>query len=241
MWLMIFGVIMGLAFAGLATWVSLARGKPLQAAADANAGPDRDALMIEVANKFKIQTNSQIVALYIIAAFVAIAPLRPYILPVKYPDTLFWLSGTFRHYNSGNGTLWLRPQTAVVQDAGDFLYPLVFPASQSTTGFATDSTNYLPVSIEVVLDPTRTAGQILEVVNGTNTALKGSFDFTEHRIAISSPICLSYSTPPPVPGPTATLTPQKPVSAALLQKAASVPVAPAPPTAVLAQGESSTC
>lgn len=52
MWLMVFGGIMGLSFAVLATWVSLARGKALQAAAGANPGPERDALMINIADKF---------------------------------------------------------------------------------------------------------------------------------------------------------------------------------------------
>jgi hypothetical protein len=50
--LMIFGAIMGLAFAGLATWVSLARGKALEKVAGANPGPDRDILMVQVADKF---------------------------------------------------------------------------------------------------------------------------------------------------------------------------------------------
>lgn len=163
-----------------------------------------------------------------IAAIVTLAPLWQLISPSKSPDTLYWLSGTFAHYKGQDGgALWLRPQDANVEDTGYFKFPLVFPIDQQNTGFATDSRNYLPVTIQVALDPQGIGGSVFEVVEGgSSETLKGSFDYSHHNIMISTPICLTYSTPAPPPGPAIT-TPKIQDSAqlqSLLQKASEVPV-----------------
>ena len=190
---------MGLAFATLATWTSLARGKALEAAAGANAGPDRDVLMVQVADKFKIQTNSQIVALYIIAAFVTLAPLRQIIWPESPKATLFWVHGTFGNYHSGNGVaMLLHPRDANVDPVGVFDFPLVFPSGQANSGFTTDSSGYLPVSISVQLGPLN-QGEVDEASNasGANKKVPASWDWQNHEITFTKAICLS--TPPPLP------------------------------------------
>jgi hypothetical protein len=220
--LMIFGAIMGLAFAGLATWVSLARGKALEKVAGANRGPDRDTLMVQVADKFKIQTNSQIVALYLIAAFVAIAPLRQVVFPPsQVPATRFWVYGTFGNYSRSRGSLCVRPADASIDDSGEFRFPLVLSSNSSSTGFATDSPNYQPLSIAVELQPQFQTGTISEVVSGVGTRLKADFDYGTDEINIRAPINLSFDTPPASPPPMVT-TPQ-PIPAALKKASQEAP------------------
>jgi hypothetical protein len=227
--IMIFGGVMGLAFAGLATWVSLARGKALEKAAGADPGPDRDTLLVQVADKFKIQTNSQIVALYVIAAFVAIAPLRQIVFPPpQMPATRYWVYGTFGNYSRNKGSLCVRPADASIDDSGEFRFPIILTSNASSTGFATDSTNYQPVSIAVELEPQLATGRISEVVSGIGKPLKADFDYGSNEIKIHTPINLSFDTPPPSPPPEAT-KPQ-PIPAALIKATQEAPFPVAPST-----------
>jgi hypothetical protein len=65
-------IICGLGFAGMATWLMTRRGNTIKDILQSSRFKDAKALSLEVTDKLKVSTNIPIVALYIVAALVAV-------------------------------------------------------------------------------------------------------------------------------------------------------------------------
>ena len=71
-WVLALCIFCGLSFAGLATWLMTRRGNTIKDILQSSQFKDAQALSLEIKDKIKISSNIPIVALYIVAALVAV-------------------------------------------------------------------------------------------------------------------------------------------------------------------------
>jgi len=82
-------LLAGIAFAALAVWLTTRRGNTIQDILSAPQFVNANALKVEIGNKLKLATNIPIVALYLVAAVVAIG-LPAYSLYVAHHHYEAW-------------------------------------------------------------------------------------------------------------------------------------------------------
>ncbi len=143
----------GLGFAAIAAWLMSRRGNTIRDILASDRQPE--ALRIEVADKLKISTNVPTVALYVIAAIVAIA-LPAYLawldrpLPQSKTVLLGGIDGYLGLVGPGEKIYAYPPEMAVRGD-GNFSFPLRNGDKQQSVLFESPKT--YPVTLTIIIKP----------------------------------------------------------------------------------------
>lgn len=119
----------GIVFAALAVWLTTRRGNTIQDILKASQFAKAEALKVEIEGKLKLATNIPIVALYVLAAVVAIGlPSYTTYLAFQQADTVI-LQGNLADYvkivDSGGGEkVFITPTSMYITPTGEFIAAL---------------------------------------------------------------------------------------------------------------------
>lgn len=191
--LLAIGIVGGLCFAALATYLNIVRGDALRSVANANTPAECQALVLKFKNLFSISTGAPIVALYIVAALVAVGPLWLYYTATTNQAKLlsrpFEVQGSFSGYDFRH-PLCIRLGSVSVESTGAFLVPLWrFSSFDPMPSFST-SGDYQPITVDSIIDQAN-ENIVLTLMNTAgNSQLKAKVDWDQYLVTLQSPIPL---------------------------------------------------
>ena len=148
-------LVCGLTFAGMATWLMSRRGNTIKDILGSSQFKDAKALSLEVTDKLKVSTNIPIVALYLVAALVAVG-LPIYLSYVQSHDSgdAPVLSGQIENYlqlvalDKGE-KIYATPVEMSVLGDGRFNIPLRTTEGRQNILFESPTANSLTLTLEV--------------------------------------------------------------------------------------------
>ena len=150
-------IFCGLSFAGLATWLMTRRGNTIKDILESSHFKDAEALSIEIKDKIKISSNIPIVALFIVAALVAVGlPMFLSYQQAQPPVSAALLVGHIKDYlqvvnpSQGEKVYAFFPEMSVRGD-GSFDIPLRTTEGVQNILFESPTAN--PVTLTLVVRP----------------------------------------------------------------------------------------
>jgi hypothetical protein len=196
--LLIVGMIGGLCFACLATYLNVVRADALRAVerTKAEAPEEIPALLIQITDKFKITTGAPIVALYILAVIVAVGPVSWFLyLQAKAPPR-YDITGYFSGYRADK-PICLEPSN-LVDNSGSFTLPMWYSSDDPNPRFASTVGDYEPITIGATID-SKDQQVFVTITNFQGRSnIRASLNPATREITLASPIPLVYSPPKPL-------------------------------------------
>lgn len=148
-------LVCGLTFAGMATWLMSRRGNTIKDILGSSQFKDAKALSLEVTDKLKVSTNIPIVALYLVAALVAVG-LPAYLSYVQSQATgdAPVLKGQIENYQQlvaldKGEKIYASPVEMSVTGDGRFNIPLRTTEGAQNILFESPTANSLTLALEV--------------------------------------------------------------------------------------------
>lgn len=221
-------IVCGLSFAGMATWLMTRRGNTIKDILQSSRFKDAKALSLEVTDKLKVSTNIPIVALYIVAALVAVGlPMFISYQGSKSVGDAPVLSGRIQDYRQvvsldKGEKVYAMPKEMMVLGGGSFDIPLRTTEGKQVIQFESPTANPLTLSLNV------------QPREGNIKVSSGSFDeqiipLTGKFASLPKPLLMSrISSVSPVREPPAEIAAQPSAAARISPEFASLDTAPNP-------------
>jgi hypothetical protein len=148
-------IVCGLSFAGMATWLMTRRGNTIKDILQSSQFKDAKALSLEVTDKVKVSTNIPIVAMYIVAALVAVG--LPIFISYQQSRTVGdapVLRGQIKDYRQvvaldKGEKVYASPVEMIVLGDGSFSIPLRTTEGGQVIQFESPSANPLTLTLDV--------------------------------------------------------------------------------------------
>jgi hypothetical protein len=139
----------GVVFAGIAAWLTTKKGNTISDVLNSQHFENAEAIKIEILDKIKLRSTIPIVALYVIAGFIAIGLPAYIIYANKKSDLSITLHGTVLG-KVRNKNVDIVPAEMRVEDSGWFNIPLMYRSGSQTVNF--QSPYYEPLTLSVTIN-----------------------------------------------------------------------------------------
>ncbi len=140
----------GIVFAALAVWLTTQKGNRISDILNSQHMQDAEAIKLEILDKIKLRSNIPIVALYIVAATVAVGlPIYVY-HENRSGDSSITLVGRFENVTHGDN-VYIIPQQLRVLPGGAFQIPIMYrPGSQMVN--IESPPKYDPITLTIIIN-----------------------------------------------------------------------------------------
>ena len=149
LWILLPCLLFGLAFAGLAVWLTTRKGNTIKDVLHAGKLRDAEAIRLEIVEQVKISTNLPIVALYIMSVIVAIGlPVLINVLSYLQSDETVALAGQIEDYQREK-RIYVTYETANITADGSFTLPIRNTLESQQITFESEHIDPLTLTIEL--------------------------------------------------------------------------------------------
>ncbi len=180
----------GVIFAALAVWLTTTRGNTISDILKSGDLKDVESIRIEILDKVKLSSAIPIVALYVVAAVVAVGvPLFVYWSSHRDGSRVFFLSGSVQPAGGRTASdVFLRSPDSVVNVENPFFsLPIVFETNKPVL-LTLWGPDYEPVPMQVVYDSVAETLRVQFLERGESVPVR------ERRATLSQPIPLTLLT-----------------------------------------------
>lgn len=155
--LLISCLIAGVMFATLAVWLMSRKGNTISEILKVQGNRDLEALKVEIMDKFKISTNIPIVAMFAIAAFVAIGLPGLSLWLSQHEYRPLYLKGIVEKAMHKNA--YLTSPNMNIESSGAFTVPIL-PDHSGGYRFNIESDHYYPATVDIAYNEKNNTVQI---------------------------------------------------------------------------------